>query len=228
MLNANVWSPVFVPTSPLRRNQFGGTVGGPIKRDRTFFFFDYSGLRQISSTLDSSAVVPTALERTGDFSQSSIQPIDPLTKAPFPGGIIPSTRIDPTAMNILHTYIPLANAPGNEYVTQIPIPYNSQEVLFKVDHTVNSQHRLSASYFETTGTNDAVSGNLPWSTQQFNWHQQNANASDTWIVSPETVNQVWTTFARNFGGRLNLPATSLGDLGSKFQIQGPPRCRRSR
>jgi len=230
-LNANVWTPGGTLTkAPLHRNQFGGTFGGPIKRNKTFFFGTYQGLRQITSTLLNTAVVPTPLERSGNFSQDKTQPIDPITKLPFPGGIIPINRFDPTALNILNKYIPLANEAQNAYQTQIPNPYNSNEVLAKVDHNFTDAQRLSASYYETTGNNVVIPinssgapvGNLPWSTQQFNWHQQNANVSDTIILSPSMVDQVWMTYIRNFGGRLNLPQTSLGDLGSQFQVQGTP------
>src|SRR5947208_10045074 len=70
VFNANDWGNITSPKPPLHRNQFGGTVGGPIIHDRTFFFLSYSGLRQITSPFLNGAIVPTALERTGDFSQS--------------------------------------------------------------------------------------------------------------------------------------------------------------
>ncbi len=230
-LNANVWTPGgTLNKAPLHRNQFGGAIGGPVRHNKTFFFGTYSGLRQITSTLLNTAVVPTPLERMGNFSQDKIQPTDPTTKKPFQGGIIPLTDFDPTALNIMNKYIPAANEAQNGFQAQIPSPYHSDEVLVKVDHDLNQSHRLSASYYETTGNNIVIPinssgvpvGNLPWSTQQFNWHQQNANASDTWVVSSATVDQVWLTYVRNFGGRLNLPQTSLGDLGSQFRVQGTP------
>ena len=68
-LNAKEWGSL-LDKPPLKRNQFGGTVGGPIVRNKTFFFASYSGLRQTTSTFLNTAIVPTALERTGDFSAS--------------------------------------------------------------------------------------------------------------------------------------------------------------
>src|SRR3954471_11328131 len=68
---------------PFHRNQFGGTLGGPIKKDKAFFFFSYSGLRQTTSTFLSGAIVPTALERIGNFTQSGTKPVDPATGAAF-------------------------------------------------------------------------------------------------------------------------------------------------
>ena len=219
-LNAANWG--FSAPAPLQRNQFGGTVGGPIRKDKTFFFGSYGGLRQLLSQSFNGAVVPTALERVGNFSQSRVAPTDPLTRVAFPGGIIPPTRFDPTALNILNKYIPLANTTGSVYQANVPNPFDSDEFLIKGDHNITSKHMLTLSYFLTPGTTTSqTAGNLPWSVQQLNWRQHNANLSETFVVSPSTVNQFWMTFTRNFGGRLNLPQTSLGDLGSKFNIQGP-------
>jgi len=70
--NANSWVPARnaakqIIVSPYHRNQFGGTVGGPIKKNDAFFFFSYGGLRQITSNIYTGAIVPTAAERLGDF-----------------------------------------------------------------------------------------------------------------------------------------------------------------
>lgn len=221
-LNANTWGSLLA-RPPLHRNQFGGSIGGPIRKDKTFFFGTYSGLRQITNQFFNSAVVPTALERAGNFSQSKPLPTDPQTKQPFPGGMIPMGRFDPTALNILNKFIPLANAPGNVLQATVPNPYNTDEYLAKVDHALTEKHELSLSYFETSGrTVTQPSGNTPWSVEQFTWRQHNANASDTWSINPSTVNQFWLSYTRNFGGRLNLPQMSLGDLGSKFKVQDTP------
>ncbi len=227
IFNANDWGSQ-LDKAPLRRNQFGGTIGGPIKRDKTFFFFSYSGLRQITSSFLSGAVVPTALERVGNFSASGTKPTDPATNATFVcngvSGVICPNRLDPVALKIINDFIPLANVAGSRWQGNVPSPFDSNEFLGKVDHQMNDAHRLTFNYFTTAGTNTvkAGSGNLPWASQQFNWRQHNLNLSDVWIMSPTKINQAWITYTRNFGGRLNLPQTSLGDLGSAFTIQGTP------
>ena len=220
-LNAYPWGSA--TTAPLHRNQYGGSIGGPIRKNRTFFFGTYSGLRQITSSFLNSAIVPTALERTGDFSQSKVLPVDPLNLAPFPGSVIPKTRLDPTAQNILNKYIPLSNVSGGFWQGTIPNPYNTDEFLAKVDHAISASNRLTASYYETSGHNaQSPGGNIPWSTQNFDWRQQNVNLSDTLSIGPDKVNQFWVSYTRNFGGRLSTPQMSLGDLGSSFSVQGTP------
>ncbi|HEV8130660.1 MAG TPA: carboxypeptidase regulatory-like domain-containing protein [Acidobacteriota bacterium] len=225
-LNANRWLPGDTQLSkePLKRNQFGGTVGGPIVRDRTFFFASYSGLRQRQVNFANTAEPPTALERQGDFSQSrQTKPKDPATGQPFSGGIIPTVRFDPAAKQILDKFIPLPNLTGGLYEVQDPHPLDTNELQFKLDHALTESHQLTGSYFFTKGK-DVVGllGNIAWTRRQFTWTQQNFNISDTWTLSPTAINQFRITYLRNFGGRLNTPEISLGDLGSKYRIQGPP------
>ncbi len=114
--------------------------------------------------------------------------------------------------------------PGDIWQGYVPSPFNTDEFLIKLDHQLTAAHRLSGSYFLTTGENivRAGTGNLPWASQQFSWTQHNLNVSDTWVLSDTKINQAWFSFNRNFGGRLNDPATSLADLGSSFIGQGPP------
>lgn len=220
-LNAAPWN---VPNKPaLHRNQFGGTIGGPVIKNRTFFFFSYSGLRERTTALPI-ATVPTALERNGDFSASAIKPIDPVTKLPYPNNIVP---IDPVAKTILDKYIPVANRPNSQYQSELPNPFDTNEFIGKIDHQITSRQRLSGNYFNSYGSNiEPISGGgggtLPWSSRRFDWKQHNLTLNETWTASDRTVNQFVLNYVRNFGGRLNSPAISLGDLGSKFNVQGPP------
>ncbi len=223
-LNANNWGSK-IPLAPLHRNQFGFTVGGPIRKNKTFFFGSYAGLRQSSYSFVSSAVLPTTLERSGNFSQSSQTPIDPLTGKPFPNDTIPASRMDPVALTILSTYVPAtANGPGNTFQANISTPSGSNEVLAKIDHQINNNQRLSGSYFETSGFQwvDSGSSPLPYSRLQYSWRQQNLNLSDTWLKSSSTLNQAWFVYTRAFGSRVSYPQTSLQDLGSTYQMQGAP------
>jgi len=113
--------------APLRRNQFGATVGGPIRKNKSFFFYNYDGFRERRGVVRTRRV-PTERERRGDFSQTEFEvrpgasggvlPIyDPLTGKPFPGNVIPLERLDPVGRKALE-FIPLPNRPPNNPVTQ--------------------------------------------------------------------------------------------------------------
>jgi hypothetical protein len=226
-LNAKRWVPpgVASTTDPLDRNQYGGAVGGPIVKDKTFFFASYSGLRQEGTYYRNSAVMPTALERTGDFSQSKTRPKDPLTGQPFPGGIIPASRLDPAALTIQQRYVPEANLPDNFLEVRVPDPLETDEASIKLDHHFSASHMLALSYFYQKGTDVeplSGSGNIPWVDRDFTWTQHNVNLSSTLTLNPTTINQFRATYVRQFGARINNPTTSLGDLNSNFTIQGDP------
>ncbi len=234
-LNANNWNSALA-TPPLRRNQFGGTLGGAIIKNKTFFFVSYQGLRQLSSFFFTGATVPTAAERTGDF--TGVVAALPSQYTCGSPTIICSRLLDPTAQALLNptgastsfSTIPTSNVAKNGWQGIAPSPFNTDEFLVKLDHNLTANHRLSGSYFYTSGDNSVPplnstsgqpNGNIPWSIQSFSWRQQNFNASDTWTARPNLVNQVWIGYTRNVGGRTNLPTTSLGDLGSEFTVQGP-------
>ncbi len=222
--NATPWNSTV--NAPYHRNQFGGAVGGPIKRDKAFFFFSYGGLRQSVGTFLSGGVVPTTLERSGNFSDSKVLPIDPSTGKPYDyngvPGWIPPADLDPTAANIINKYIPLPNSSNNAWTGFFIGPTTENEYLGKYDQVLSEKDHLAVSYFNIHLRQNAYgSGNIPWSTNQSYAAQQNLNVSEVHTISATTANQAWLTFTRVAGGRVNLPATSIGDLGSNLTIQGP-------
>jgi hypothetical protein len=155
------------------RNNFGGTLGGPLFRDQTFFFASYNGIRETTAAYEAGATVPSALERQGDFSQSGETIRDPRTGQPFPGNRIPANRFDPVAVRILNDWIPLPNLPGNGFEVEVPIPLERNEFSLKLDHTLTTTHRLSGSYFLARGSDhDPLTGNLPWNDRVFEWDQR--------------------------------------------------------
>jgi hypothetical protein len=231
-LNANRWLPgqASLRKDPLHRNQFGGSTGGPIVKNRTFYFFSYSGLRQRQSYYDNTATPLTEAERAGDLSATGgTAPVDPLNNQPFPGRQIPVLRFDPAAKKIMDTYIPLPNlratpsGPATLFEVQQPHPKDSNDETLKLDHTLSAAHRLFGSWLRNTGEDvTGILGNLPWVNRDFIWHHDAINVGETWILTPTTINDFHLQYQRSFGGRVLLPAISLGDLGSKYQIQGTP------
>ena len=100
-----------------KRDQFGGSLGGPIVRNRWFFFADYEGLRSLVGGLEA-AQRAYARARAGDLSEYGVPIFDPATgdpsvRQPFPGNVIPQARLSPQALNIL-SLIPMPNADGRD------------------------------------------------------------------------------------------------------------------
>ena len=230
-LNATPWRSNL--NAPYHRNQFGATIGGPVMRDKAFFFGSYAGLRQSVGTFLSGGVLPTVLERMGDFTQSQVIPNMPGTTTPIVGtngspncaiarvGCVPSSLLDPTAANIISMYIPLPNSAGNTWSGYFTGPTTQDEYLAKFDETLSAKDHMSASYFNVgVQQNGFGSGNFPYSVNQSFSRQQNLNLSDVHTFGANTANQFWGTFTRVAGGRVNLPAIGIDDLGSDYKTQG--------
>jgi Carboxypeptidase regulatory-like domain/TonB dependent receptor len=139
----------FASTQPIkpeyRRNQYGGTVGGPIAQNRTFFFVDYQGQRQtIGRTVIST--VPTQLQRQGIFTEAIAGRVplifDPKTgtatganRAQFPGNTIPDARIDPVARSLLLRYpLPTSSGTSNNYQRTDGEVDNQDQWDARIDH----------------------------------------------------------------------------------------------
>src|ERR1017187_3140862 len=208
----------------LRRNQYGATVGGPIRQDKLFFFGSYAGLRQRTTDFVTGAVVPTTAERNGDFSASNLKSplIDPTTGVAFsPANIIPQGRVDPVSSAILAKYIPTANVGANGYSFGFIHPLINSEYLAKIDYNINARQQLTFSYFgEPYNERLGTAGNIPWHIRTSSSTQQNYNVSYVTTISNTVVNQAKAGYIRNFGTRATTPSVSLTDLGSTFVTVG--------
>src|SRR5206468_9368125 len=128
------------------RNQFGGSFGGPLQKDRLFLFGDYQGTR--SDVGGSQLVtVPTILARAGNFSEYGSNIYDPLTGVPanrtqFPGNVIPTNRLSPQALALLKL-IPLPNRPGVENGTRLNYAASGSEVFNNDTFDLRSDGRVS-------------------------------------------------------------------------------------
>lgn len=217
-------------TPKLRRNQFGATLGGPVwlprmykGRDRTFFFFSYEGVRDRRAETFSSLVVPTALERAGDFSQSLRKPTDPLTRQPFPGGVIPESRFDPAARNFLNQLVPLPNAAGGQHIFNQPQDLTSNQVLARVDHMLSNAQRLTGRIFYDWNRTFLTAG-LPVLHSSVNFHTYHVIANHTWTMSPTLLNTAQFTFGRvdlKRGPEPVLDGVTYQSLGVKAHSDTP-------
>lgn len=136
---------------PLKRGQFGGTVGGPVIKNRTFFFAEYQGTRIRTITENNTAYVPTGANLAGDFSAylTSVHPQlikDPLTGQPFPNNQIPVTRFDPASLNVTKG-LPQVNSPSGLVYYPKPDSENFDETMARVDHMISSADRVFVRYY---------------------------------------------------------------------------------
>jgi hypothetical protein len=133
-----------------RYNDFGYDVGGPIIKNKLFFFWSQEWRRIIASNGPVQALTPTQAERNGDFSASPIQPIDPSTGSPFSGNRIPTPRIDPNAQLLLQIYFPLPvpgyNQDGFNYVSEAPNYTRWREESVRLDYRINEKLSVFGRY----------------------------------------------------------------------------------
>ena len=134
---------------PLKRNQYGGTIGGPFKKDRVFFFADYQGTR-LRQGLSFNDVVPSAAEKNGNFSDLLPKTVikDPLTKLPFPGNILPASRISSQGTFFM-PFLPQPNVvqgSTNRFLYAPSLPQNNDEGDMKVDTRVTDKDSVMARY----------------------------------------------------------------------------------
>lgn len=182
----------------LTYNNFGWNLGGPLyvpgrfnsAKDKLFFFagMDFKRLRRGNPTVWN---VPLAAQKSGDFSAlpSSQWPLDVTTGAPFPGGILPQTRISPNGKRLVSNYPnPNFPGPGGNYAFEYSYPMNVNEYIGKVDYILNSKHQFSYHYIhddysslENLTTLVSYLRTIPGTNQSGKW---------TWVVNPTTVNSL--------------------------------------
>jgi hypothetical protein len=172
--------------TPFKRNQYGGTLGGPVVKDKTFFFVAFQGTRVSGGANPTSATVPSAAMRAGNFSSLSKIIVDPTTGQPFPGNIIPSTRFDPLSVKLL-PYVPLPNLP-NLLVTETPNSHiDDDQVIGRLDHSFSLKDRFSARYsFDEYDYNRLTSAFATIYARNF-FRDQNLVVSDTHTFSPSLI-----------------------------------------
>jgi len=217
-LNANNWfsNARNSPLADSKRDNFGGTVGGPVDlgklyngKNRTFFFGDYDRISQLSATTSLSSV-PTAQQLSGDFSDTrlangNLVPLfDPYStykdangntlRNPIPGNIIPLSRQSPITLNFIK-YFPAANLPGNPFTHannwfgQGSTPSNGNKVDVKIDHNISERQRFSARYganWTHSGVANLV-GNISFNGNPGTERDQNFIMDYTRTHSPNTV-----------------------------------------
>jgi hypothetical protein len=173
----------------IKRNQFGATIGGPIKKDKLFFFGSWQRTILSNVTYSNTAFVPTAAQRTGDFSGGKAIN-DPATGKPFPGNIIPSESLSPIALAMM-PHIPTTPDPSGKLLYALPSSNDNQQFLAKLDYNAGA-HQMSASYFRIHYTDPGWDGGqtlLNYKLGQ-NQYTHSFKFGDTWSITPHLLNSL--------------------------------------
>jgi hypothetical protein len=216
----NFFAPSRVAKPQYQRNQFGGSLGGPIRRNRTFFFADYEGSR-VRQGITQVSNVPTLAERAGDFSNSGLIAFNPFTQHPFPGNQIPAFLQDPAGKAIAALYpAPNRDVPGQNFVSSPSERDRDDHFDVRLDHSLAPSSELSFRYsFADRNLYEPFSGAgfalVPGYGTTVPRRAQNVMLGETHVFSPSIINELRAGYNRVSAGsyQQNINKNLSGDVG---------------
>jgi len=215
-LNARNFFAVSVP--PFKRNQYGGTLGGPIRKNKLFYFTSYQGTRERSAPGSVTATVLSQAQRQGDFSEILPRTLRDPQGGLFPGNIIPRSRLHPASLKFLEEFIPLPNRPGNLYSFASQQKVDDEQVIVKVDYNPSEAHRFYGRLLYNYDYTDQAVGNVPGFLAGIDYRNWNWVANHTYMISPSVLNVASFSFADI--DRVQIPVVPKNltwmDLGASF------------
>lgn len=231
----------FPATTPIEhQNQFGGSVGGPIKKNKAFFFASVDGYRFNSGSIPALQSIPTVAERTGDFSAFPAVIYNPKstttnaagisTRTPFNGNMIPADQLSAVSKS-LQSYLPTPTNGNlqNNYLTGLPVQIKTHNTTDKGDINLTDKHRFfvlfANGHYATNFTGSLALGTsalpLPYTQARIvAEHATTVQLHDTYTLSPNVVNQFTYSYNRLFVPLQNVTAEGL--YPQKAGLKGLP------
>ena len=211
--------------TPFNQNQFGAALGGPVIKDKAFFFIDYEGFRRVAHPTQF-ATVPTLAQRSGNL---GVTVYNPLTNTTYPGGVVPASAISPFAQAVINA-LPLPNvatAPGqtanNNYVSAPSDTVYNDKGDIRYDEYFGQKVSLLARYSKANtrifspGTIQGDAGGAA----NGNVYARNDEAvlGSTWTISPTSILEGRLGFTYTEGGKTPI---NLGNTVAAFQVPNLP------
>lgn len=218
----------FSPSVPnLRYNNFGGSIGGPILRNKMFFYYNVDRLIDNSTTY-TYYTYPTAAMRGGDFSSAQFPLIyDPATlstvngqqvRQSFPRNQIPASRIDPLAAKV-QSFFPSPNLSGdtNNWLQGLTGIYPTDRMFGRLDYNISDKHRLTFSMKEENKPEFAPSPDCPLDCEHYDVDGYQGQISEVWTASSSIVNEFRFAYLRQ--GNFFYPPSLNKDYPSQLGWQ---------
>ena len=195
----NFFAPADQPDPRYQRNQFGATLGGPIRKNKTFFFVDWESLRlNDGQTLVTD--VPTKAERNGNFAGTGLTAIDPTTGMPIPGNALPPYFLDPVGSAIANLYpLPNSSNPAANFVSSPILTQNQNQFDTRVDQVLGAKDDLAFRYsFVDSALFEPFNGfsSVPGYGLNIPSRAQNVALSETHIFTPASINEFRVAYNR--------------------------------
>jgi len=219
------FAPAPRPKPVLRRNQFGGVLSGPVRKNKLFFMGGYEAVRERRQSASTAIVLPLAM-RSGDFSGAGVTVTDPLNRQPFPSNIIPASRLNPVSVNLIQTYMPAPNQQGSQnYGGVAQDDLIIDQVLNRTDYYLTSKDQLTFHYIYSRRDFPAVSINPAFFQSNRTFPNSSLGIQHVHTFTSSLFNEFRFGFHRGHIRRIG-PRTGTGfkieDLGIRGMLVGGP------